>query len=748
MAITSKQRLTPKSRLSGVALYPGIVLLLVFASGCIISGNETVPDRASNPRVFSIGRQAILSFDRKTPLTIPVEGRNLYDSLRHHVEVSFVGTRSITPDDYEVQKYPSHSGGDILRIILKTNYLARIETGNTLDIAVHMREYTGFDGALAEINRIMTPQTNSGNATISEQDADSVVTAVEYLRLRLETERNVNGKKWLQLSNSIQALFEPAKRYRDQLSETPPTSTNATPPKADAGASKLSTNMAPATLYRAIRAHLPEIRAALLLCSEDSTIRDLDVKERAIYTASRTFTFYEYQSYQDDYESKRVSPANIMAFPLPNEEAKKLFSKRIADNYFVVRLSVRNTEAEDRLISSGMIRARGRAIVQKNPPFINTVFTVPVEVSPHSLQQVYAVLTDTASDTTRAILFRSLEFAGAIASAYTLGFNASETTKDAVQLATGVGIPGLKELYTDKEPGYRRNLVNFGMEDLVKVSKGSVTSHKFLFFPKKAIEGLVIDQLSYSYAGFTGGTFKPPVAQIAYLIVDNMEIPFENVFQAEPADIRTRVLELKTDIEDQMKRLDGIRKSWRADDTNSVFEGNLRLASFLTDSNAVTAALVKKQKELMTLAATNELVLAVATFVELAAAFQPEAIVQGILFENYQDLDSLKFELEEIQHALSGGMPASRYEKTIKEAKSLADKNRLILGFYSEAAKLLSDQQTIKTLLDATENLPKDVKNKLTKLGELRGSGLRDKLFPNLEFFDAPPPTVKAAPTP
>ncbi len=215
-----------------------------------------------------------------------------------------------------------------------------------------------------------------------------------------------------------------------------------------------------------------------------------DSSRQVVATASRTFTFYSVPSFRHDYHAKRVLPSNIMAFPEPEEEVIKLFGRNIALHYFVVRLSLRNTDAEDRLVSSGMVRAKGRAIVESpTKSGVPLRFTVPVEVAPHSAQQIYSILSDEAVNEPRAVVFRAFELAGAVASAYTLSFGADTFTKDAIQLATGIGVPAFSKFWTDRLPGYQRNIVNFAMDDLVKIPKGGVTSHKFLFFPKDKIEG-------------------------------------------------------------------------------------------------------------------------------------------------------------------------------------------------------------------------------------------------------------------
>ena len=719
---------------------------VAYFSGC--QSPFQVPDKASNPRVFSIGSQAVLSFDRNTPLLVPIEGRNLYEGLKQRIDVTITGTVPPGPDDYIADTSAHRAGSDILNVILRTNYLSRIKTGDTIEVAVHMHQFIGLEGALASLRRtfastntlISTNLLNSTSQAVAmyvTPAAETGVEAIHYIRWKLQ-EAQYRSSKWLPLKQALQPLFEAAEEYqsRDMNSQD-------------------KINDAAVRLARQIQRSLPELEAVLALFTENPTLFEQWEKGRAVYTSARSFTLFEVQSYRDHLQAKRISPENILAFPLPNEEADKLFGRRIANNYFVVRLSVRNTEPDDRIISTGMIRARGRAIVAKSPGYLSTEFTVPVEVSPHSLQQVYAVLTDTAPDTTRAVFFRSLEFAGAIATASMVGFGATELEKDALNVATSVAVPGLKELFPDKEPGFRRNLVNFGMEDLVKVGKGSVTSHKFLFFPKKAIEGLIIDQLSYNWTpeihfegtaefGIPSRSLHPPAAQIAYLIVDNLEIPFENVFQPAPADMPTRVLNLKVEVKQIADTLSDLNRNWYATNSKVSF-GSLSVTSVLSGSNQVLAQLEAIGTNYDQATKTNEPGKALSAMEGLARALEPDALHKGPLFRDLQTLEKNIADLEQVQNALTGGQPPSKYESTLAEISSVRDRASMILKFYSNSASLLADKVTFSALRAAavSKTLAPDLRDRLHELADIRKTQLPTESFPDLDYFEKPPDQPK-----
>ena len=73
-----------------------------------------------------------------------------------------------------------------------------------------------------------------------------------------------------------------------------------------------------------------------------------------------------------------------------------------------------NLTDQDQLVSLGMIKAYGRALVitakDVGPPY-----TKSIEVAPQSQQQIYAMVLNNKTDLTREWIFRSLDFVGALA---------------------------------------------------------------------------------------------------------------------------------------------------------------------------------------------------------------------------------------------------------------------------------------------------------------------------------------------
>jgi len=469
------------------------------------------------------------------------------------------------------------------------------------------------------------------------------------------------------------------------------------------------------------------------------------MNRRRVSTASRTFTFYSTEELRREYLSKRVLPHDIMAFPEPEEEAEKLFGKRIARHYYVVRLSVRNPDAkQDKLISTGMIRAKGRALVEAaierprtktrtndQQPSDKIRFTVPVEVAPHSAQQVYAVLTDNSVDETRAITFRALEMAGSIASAYALSFNVGTAAKDAVQLATGVGVPAFSKFWTDRMPGYERNVVNFAMEDLVKVPKGGVASHKFLFFPKDKIEAIIIDQYSYGKFGTALGkaksilkdaipgveadaskTVQQPDAFVAYLTFDNLDVPYEHVFQVEEQNIKEVALRTLNDLREVSALRDNlaIAVSGNIDESTLFSYYTLKLNSitnltsagtFADACNGATTNLTERSAQIVAAwpEATNYLK-GVEILLKISKELLPEQLLKCVLITNRTRITAAKNEAQEYVNMGLGGRAMELYSKQFEELKAISRDAVIENNYYLNCVELIANKQL-------TENLAK-----------------------------------------
>lgn len=280
---------------------------------------------------------------------------------------------------------------------------------------------------------------------------------------------------------------------------------------------------------------------------------------RRVTFPKRIFTLYEVEDYRKQFQSSRILPHDFAAFPLPEKEAEALFGPLVSKYYFVVRLSIRNTDVEAKLVSTGMIRATGSALILPKgaKDKKERVYTLPVTVVPHSLQQIYKLVQDEEVTQSRPTFFRGLELVGALAAGWqALAADVTLQASRNIGFLTGVVIPEGKKAWPDRWPGYQANLVNFSMPDLLKVASNSVADHKFLFFSKQEIDGLVSDPNLFSTAADSmdtqrGGSnlrdeFKPDAFVIS-LEFDNLDIRFEKVFQVATITSRDQLLDASSE---------------------------------------------------------------------------------------------------------------------------------------------------------------------------------------------------------
>lgn len=313
-------------------------------------------------------------------------------------------------------------------------------------------------------------------------------------------------------------------------------------------------------------------------------VSDPETRARFTNVVSRLFSVFTLDDYRTQVIDRRIPIQDIEAFPLPEREARQLFGPVVSRNFFTVRLAVRNTDAEDKLISTGMIVANGRMIVEPHKKAFehpsegkrfakkNKRFTVPVQLVPQSLEQIYTMIDDAEVRQGRSLLFRGLEFAGALASAATAAFGASTDLVSGVGLATGVGIPEGQRLWVDRWPGYERNIVSFAMPDLLKVPGGSISGHKYIFFSKKKLEMVVSDK--NLFGPFRGRQPKQPKIAIASVQFDALEIPFEEVFVPTARTLIDRVNAVRAELPSLRERLRTIERSWISVD-NGILDARL-----------------------------------------------------------------------------------------------------------------------------------------------------------------------------
>lgn len=307
-------------------------------------------------------------------------------------------------------------------------------------------------------------------------------------------------------------------------------------------------------------------------CKEDTS------KCRKIAYATRSFTMYELNDFRNKVKSTRIDIRDINAFPLTGEETRDLFGPVIDRLYYAVRLSVSNQTGAAKLINTGMIRVEGRAIVEPDKETDEPIYTIPVTVVPQSLQHVYSIVDGTEGEQARAWVFRGLEFVGALGTAINALGPVTRATAN-MGLFTGVAIPETKKLWPDAVPTYRKNIVDYAMPDLLKVSANSQTGHKYLFFSKKDIETVVSNPQMYlrdwQDCVFDGSNAytnclkrkinrESPKARVISLAFDHMDIRFDNVTDittdTAKADLLRLIVELPKYLDGDYKQALGTNK--------------------------------------------------------------------------------------------------------------------------------------------------------------------------------------------
>lgn len=266
---------------------------------------------------------------------------------------------------------------------------------------------------------------------------------------------------------------------------------------------------------------------------------------------SRTFILYNSQDYRTKVLAGQIELQNISAYPLNFNESKKLFGDLVAINFFAVRLTLHNPTDQDQFVSLGTVTAYGRALVKTDTTNSGPVFTVPINMTPQSEQQIYTMVqsakgqiwpwnSEHDGDSVRDWFFGGLDFAGALAAAYGTSFGASEDYVKAVALATGAAFPALGKLWEDQRPFHLLNINNFSMPDVVKIPKGGGSMDgKYIFFSKGPLQGLLQDpNMQDVFTDSDWDKFKKKPGELAKrfsappvsLAFDSLQIPYENSY--------------------------------------------------------------------------------------------------------------------------------------------------------------------------------------------------------------------------
>lgn len=438
-------------------------------------------------------------------------------------------------------------------------------------------------------------------------------------------------------------------------------------------------------------------------------------KEAATYgesisTASRIFVLYEATDYREKFLASRVDVPDINAFPLPSEETKNLFGSYVEENFYVVKLSMRNTRDEDVLVSTGLIKAYGRALVRPSGERGKLSFTVPIEVAPQSREHVYAMVQTQREFKTRQWVFRSLDFAGALAGAMSVAYGGPGLVKG-TELATSVGIPGLRALWPDTVPNQLQNIVNFAMGDLVKVPKKTVSLHKYLFFSKGDLQAAIPDPLMLGEKRILQRQVNSLPAGVAFLSFDTLEIPYENVITSPQDSTERRMSRLLMRNQELRQKYAVLRETWIApgDADKKLFGTALAdVNSLISEAQLAETALAGQPAS-----ADRDAGMAnVKALRQLLERTRPGMLLQNLLGSpEFGELAllSMNAELERVRGSLLNGLAGELFDSQLRTIEDRFNIIESALGYAEEISKAVKNAdlaaavQKLKTSSAAAE---------------------------------------------
>jgi hypothetical protein len=293
-----------------------------------------------------------------------------------------------------------------------------------------------------------------------------------------------------------------------------------------------------------------------------------------------------------------------------------------------------------------------------------------------------------------------LEFIGALASAATAAYGVPGDLEKGVVLFTGVVIPSSKKLWSDRWPGYKRNVVTYGVQDFEKVPRKSISGHKYLFFPKRDIQATISDgnlfrgektfarlsanpkldfldptvwdQMKYGSEELVG-----PHVQVISLAFDSLEIPFDEVFTPGTVDQFANLFTLKDLLSSQITNL----ATLKIDAGKSVEIGGFAVAlSTITNLSTTLPPL-----SIATNQAQTNVLLAVSNVVTNFVS-KSQADIQ----EEQSKLTLRATELNSITKNLAAGIDPKQYEQQIAQIKIEGEQAGKIFEYYKTLAQILT----------------------------------------------------------
>ena len=693
-------------------LVPALILALV---GCNDPGHEaraeearpddTLPgildrvDLLGIPTIYSIGESSILTFEPGKPLEIKILGNDLHDAdLSWNIAVNGIAPLQSGSDydlrekgvRYSVDDHATSEGEDNLGVVLSKEYVSRIKSGDPLSITIQVannrltrrfqqiresdaileRQVAALGGL--RVNRlqwIATAQTAVAAGEISQEDS------LADLRIRATQATQPVMESLLKIREVTYRSRELSRRAMHDLQTFDPCATTAD------------------TELQALIDQLVELRGVMR-----EFHRNHVAFAPVVSAASRRFILFSSDDYRQKFLGSTIPLNEINAFPMPDAQVSKIFGPLVAKEFFVVALSMSNASEQDRLINTGMIKASGRALICPGPnsalggPALN--FTVPIEVVPQSTEQVYTMVSDSKAHETREWVFRSLEFTGALATATTIGFNAIMDLIKAVGLFSGVAIPGAKALWPDDVQGYMRNIIAFGMPDLVKVNSKSTVGHRVLFFSKEKLQLMVSDPLQFQTRKASGTTeIEHPDQFIVQLAFDSLMVTFDNVTSPTKGTMEERLADARRTTDAQLADLRQVSQTWTGA-PGDLYARQLRLEDWNEMRQWLDLLATGGPATTLPPANQAEAAATAAAWRQLHGLLAPASVRANLTnHETYgvTALERLAQELDNAQGSVASGQSAQVYQTRVGNAEATVRRAGDLLAFHRQLALQLRE---------------------------------------------------------
>ena len=709
----------PRSDARSNLLWPIPLLsaMLIVLSACSDGGqtsasragepDDTLPgildrvDLLGIPTIYSIGESSILTFEPGKPLEIKILGNDLHDGdLSWNIAVNGIAPLQAGAD-YELReqglvldrhKGDISDGEDNLSLVLTKEYVSRIKSGDPLSVTAQIanNRLTRRFAEIRESDQVIEQQVKAlGDLRIHR--LQWLVEGQAALAAEQSSPEGVQAEVRIRAAQALKPVVEGLLRIREvtyrsrEVNRQVISGLQGFDPLADRADARL----------QELVDQLLELRGVMRTFQRNNV-----AYAPVVSSASRRFVLFSAEDYRQKFLGSTIPLNEINAFPMPNEQVQKIFGPLVAKEFFVVALSMSNSSEDDRLVNTGMIKASGRALIVPGPnsalggPALN--FTIPIEVAPQSTEQVYTMVSDSKPHETREWVFRSLEFTGGLATATAIGFNANLDLIKAVGLFSGVVIPGAKALWPDDVQGYMRNVIAFGMPDLVKINGKSSFGHRVLFFSKEKLQLMVSDPLQFQTRNSPDGRtaeIEHPDQFIIQLAFDSLMVTYDNITSPTKGTVEERLADARRAADAQVADLRQIAQSWTGT-PGDLYARQLRFEDWAELRQWLDLLASAGPATTLPAEARDQAVATLAAWRQLHGLLGPATIKANLT--NHETfglaaLERLAQDLDNAQGAVASGNSAQMYQSRLANAEGAVKRAGDLVAFHRQVAVQLRE---------------------------------------------------------